>query len=56
MQIGGVGGVGSGGREGVQSKINNRMANNADPDEMAHYYCLIWIYTVCTFISFGLPG
>ena len=39
------------------------MANRVDPDETACYepshldLChLIWIYTVCTGIWFGLPG
>ena len=29
------------------------MANSVDPDETAR---LIWIYTICSGIGFGLPG
>ena len=32
------------------------MANRVDPDEMARYDRLIWIYTVCIGISTGLEG
>ena len=40
----------------ISIKIKNRIANSVDPDEMAHYEPLIWIYTVCISICFGLQG
>ena len=36
-----------------KNKKKNRMANSVDPDETAR---LIWIYTICSGIGFGLPG
>ena len=39
-------------------KDQNSMANNVDPDEMAHYEMsrLIMIYIVCTRFWFGLQA
>ena len=35
---------------------NQKQNGSVGPDEMARYSRLIWIYTVCTGVGFGLQG